>query len=99
MDPRVKGYKERQVHLKLAKDLLKTAATSFREKYELSTRRIDDMRLAINYLSALRRIHTVLGDAEEAEVAKRKVEIWKNKMEADMKQKKKEDASHIRSHH
>ena len=72
----------------LAKKLLEGAADQYRQKYELTTRRFDDMRLAINYLSALKRIHTLLGETEGAEVTKRKIEIWKSKMESDMKQAK-----------
>ena len=48
------------------------------------------MQTAINYLSALRRIHIMLGETEEADVAKRKIEIWRTKMEADSKKKKME---------
>ena len=87
-DPRVEGYRERRAHFELAKTMLMAAANSHREKYELSTRRMDDMQLAINYLSALRRILIVVGNIEEAEIAKKKVEIWKNKMEADLKKKR-----------
>ena len=30
----------------------------------------------------------MLGESEEADVAKRKIEIWRNKMETDIKKKK-----------
>ena len=88
MDPRSEGYREVQEHLNLAKELLKTSADRYREKYELSTRRIDDMQLAINYLSALKRIHTLLGETGKTEIAKKKIEIWKNKLETDIKEQK-----------
>ncbi len=88
MDPRSEGYREVQEHLNLAKELLKTSADKYRGKYELSTRRLDDMQLAINYLSALKRIHTLLGETEKADIAKKKIEIWKNKLETDMKEQK-----------
>ena len=88
LDPRIEGYPERVSHAELAKKLLEGAADQYRQKYELTTRRFDDMRLAINYLSALKRIHTLLGETEGAEVTKRKIEIWKSKMESDMKQAK-----------
>jgi hypothetical protein len=90
LDPRIEGYPERVAHGDLAKSLLRNAADGYREKYELSTRRIDDIQMAINFLSALRRIHVLLGESEQAEVNKRKIEIWKSKMEADVKQLKRE---------
>ncbi len=85
LDPRIDGYSERLAHLNLAKRLLDSAANRYREKYELSTHHIDDMKLAINYLSALRRLHILLSESDEMDVIKRKIEIWKNKMESDMK--------------
>ena len=88
LDPRIEGYAERVSHAELAKTLLQRAADGYRQKYELTTRRFDDMQLAINYLSALKRIHTLLGETDGAEVTKRKIEIWKTKMDSDMKQAK-----------
>lgn len=90
LDPRIEGYECRVAHINLTKELLQNAADGYRQKYELSTRRFDDMQTAINYLSALRRIHIMLGETEEADVAKRKIEIWRTKMEADSKKKKME---------
>ena len=86
LDPRVEGYGVRIEHMNLVKDLLQKAADGYRQKYELSTRRIDDIQLAVNYLAALRRIYMLLGESENAEVAKRKIGIWKNKMELDIKE-------------
>jgi len=89
LDPRIEGYRERVAHSDLAKRLLQKTADGYREKYELLTKRIDDIRLAIQYLSALRRIHVILGESEKAEVTKRKIDVWKQKMEMDLKEKKK----------
>lgn len=85
MDPRVEGYESRMAHLKLARRLLQKAADRYHEKYELATHRLDDMKLAMSYLAALRRLYTVMGEAMEAEVIKKKIEVWKTKLEADMK--------------
>ena len=85
MDPRVEGYQARMGHFDLAKDLLTRAADRYREKYELSTLRIDDFKHAIAFLAALRRIHILLGDAEKAEEIKKKMDVWKSKMETDEK--------------
>ncbi len=85
LDPRVDGYEARLGHLKLVKELLRRAADRFREKYELSTSRIDDFKYAIAYLGALRRIHTLLGEGDEAENVKKQMEVWKQKMQTDEK--------------
>ena len=65
--------------------LLNDSASAYRDKYELSTRRIDDMRDAIKYLLALRKVYMVLGKSEEAEEVKKKAVVWKDKMDADHK--------------
>lgn len=83
LDPRSPEYDDTVYHLRLVKRLLQQASDRYREKYELSTGRIDDFRLGINYLLALRRIHIILGERDEAEDAKKKAEIWREKMEQD----------------
>jgi len=65
--------------------LLNASATSYRDKYELSTRRIDDMRNGIKYLLALRKLYVVMRNSEQAEEVKKKAVVWKEKMEADHK--------------
>jgi len=84
-DPRVEGYPQRQAHMSLARRLLQQSADRYREKYELSTQRLDDIKQATLFLSALRRLYVLLGEAEEAEVIKRKIDIWKAKMEDDQR--------------
>lgn len=85
MDPRAEGYTERVSHLNLAKAQLQKAADGYRQKYELSTLRIDDFRMAISFLAGLRRLHIVIGDSAASEELRRKIEIWKTKMDADLK--------------
>ncbi len=84
-DPRVEGYSERLAHVNLAKRLLQQSADRYREKYELSTLRLDDIKQSILFLSALRRLHVLLAEADEAEVVKKKIDIWKAKMEDDQR--------------
>lgn len=83
LDPRVDGYEARLGHLELTKRLLQKSADRYREKYELSTERIDDFKVAIAYLAALRRLHMLLGEPQHAEVVKKKFDVWKQKMETD----------------
>ncbi len=85
LDPRAEFYSERNAHLRLTKELLELSANRYREKYELSTLRMDDFKLAISYLAALRRLHIVLGEVEEGEVIRKKIEVWRAKMESDSK--------------
>ena len=84
-DPRSPHYEPTVYHLRMIKKLLNQAADRYRGKYELSTSRIDDFKQGINFLSSLRRILVLLGDREEAETIKKKLEIWSAKLETDIK--------------
>ncbi len=83
MDPRSEGYQERVHYFNLIWRLLENSADQYRKKYELSTGRMDDFRIAINYLSTLRRLAVTLNRQQEVVVLKRKIETWKEKMEKD----------------
>jgi hypothetical protein len=85
LDPRAEGYESRLGHLSTVKHLLQKSAERYREKYEVSTSRMDDFKQAIAYLGALRRLHAILGEAEQAENVKRKIDVWRSKMEDDDK--------------
>jgi len=87
MDPRIEGYEIRTKHLSLVKELLNDSAKRYREKYELSTFRIDDFKKAIQYLAALKRLLSVLGDIGSIEELKKKIDIWKAKMDSDQRKK------------
>ncbi len=89
MDPRIEGYESRVLHLEMIKTLLKKSADGYRQKYELSTGRIDDFKVAIQYLGALKRLFVLLGNTNEADSIKKKLEIWKAKMETDQKKQEK----------
>jgi hypothetical protein len=91
LNPNVAGYDERRAHLDLILEMLRLTSTRYREKYELSTLRIDDIKAGIWYLHALRRIQILLGEKEEVEVTKRKIDVWTQKMEADLKKKEAEE--------
>jgi hypothetical protein len=82
-DPRSPNYAPTIYHLRLVKKLLMQAADRYRERYELSTNRVSDFETGIRYLSALYRIHILLGDREESVAVKRKLDIWENKLNRD----------------
>jgi hypothetical protein len=84
-DPQIEGYRTRMEHMRLVKEMLEQAANNYRQKYELSTGRIDDFKTAIKYLRSLRRIHILLGESDESDVVKKKIDVWKTKMESDSK--------------
>jgi hypothetical protein len=84
-DPESPYYESTVYHLRLAKKLLGQAADRYREKYELSTGRIGDFKMGISFLSALRRIHVITAEREEAEMIKKKLDIWTAKLDSDLK--------------
>ncbi|OJF75713.1 MAG: hypothetical protein BKP49_10990 [Treponema sp. CETP13] len=84
-DPRNPEYQISVQFIRLIMRLLDKSSNGYRDKYELSTHRLDDMRLAIQYVISLRRIQILLGQTDEAENLKKKVSVWKAKMEADQK--------------
>lgn len=88
-DPRIRYYKERMEFVDLVKRLLQNSADSYRMKYEISTSRPADFRSAIKYLRALRRIYILTNRHNEAVDMKRKIDIWNEKMEQDIRQREK----------
>jgi len=74
-----------KAHLAFVKDLFKRTADRYREEYELYTHKLADFRIAIQFLTALRRLSLVLGEREEAEKLKRNIEVWNTKLDADFK--------------
>jgi hypothetical protein len=84
-DPRSPEYESTVYHLRLIKKLLAQAADRYREKYELSTNSIEDFKSGISFLSALRRIYSVIGGREDVELTKKKLDIWTSKLESDIR--------------
>lgn len=89
-DPRSPDYEPTIYHLRLMKKLLAQAADRYREKYELSTNRIDDFKMGLHFLNALKRVHILLGDRSDAETIKKKADIWSTKLEIDIKKQEEE---------
>ena len=84
-DPRAEDYETTVLYMRAIIRLLNDSATAYRDKYELYTRRIDDMRNGIKYLLALRKLYLAIGDSDNAEEVKKKALVWKDKMDADHK--------------
>jgi hypothetical protein len=77
-------------YLAFVKRLLQGTADKYREKYEVSSMKMDDFKQAIVYLNALRRIHMNMGERSEAEELKKKIEIWSSKLDSDQKKREEE---------
>lgn len=84
-DPRAEDYETTVLYMRTIIRLLNESATAYRDKYELSTRRIDDMRNGIKYLLALRKLYLAINDSTNAEEVKKKALVWKDKMDSDHK--------------
>ena len=84
-DPNNGDYETTVLYIRLISKQLDASAAAYRDKYELSTRRIDDMTNAIRFLLAKRNLFTALGDKDNAEEIKKKAIVWKDKMHADQK--------------
>lgn len=88
LSPELEGYKFRVKMMDLVKNLLAAAAEQYRTKYELQDKRLDDMKMALNIIASLRRIHVYLNEVEESEEKKKMYDLWKKKMDADIKKMK-----------
>lgn len=89
-DPRIEGFHDRYDHLFLVKELLNEASRRYREKYEVTNHSPDDMKKALEYLRALKRIHILLNENSEVQAISKRIELWAQKFEADMKAKEKQ---------
>ncbi|MCX7679080.1 MAG: hypothetical protein N2316_07650 [Spirochaetes bacterium] len=85
-DPRTEFYRERQQLLAICKNNLKEAALKFRTKYEQSTKATTDILKSIDLLSALRKIHVLFGESEEAKKIKITIDAMKQKIEEQEKE-------------
>lgn len=72
-------------YVEYIKKLFQQAADKYREKYEIFSNKIEDFKAAITYLSALRRFYITMGEKNDAEELKKKIEVWNNKLNADQK--------------
>lgn len=87
LSPEIEGYAYRVKMMKIVKQLLANTAETYRTRYE-TTKRIDDMKLALNICATLRRIYIYLNENEESEEQKKIYDLWKKKLDADLKQMK-----------
>ncbi|MBQ0050826.1 MAG: hypothetical protein KBT11_02045 [Treponema sp.] len=84
-DPNSIDYDNTVLYIRLIRKLLDNSASAYRDRYELSTHRIDDMRMAINFLAAARRVAILIGSPEDGEEIKKKAVVWNEKLKNDQK--------------
>lgn len=84
-DPRSSEYEPTVYLIRLIKKLLSQAADRYREKYELSTRNTEDLKMGILFLSALRRMQSLLGNRNEVELTRKRMDVWETKLFIDSK--------------
>jgi hypothetical protein len=84
-DPRSPDYEPLMKHLRLVKKLLMQAGDRYRDRYELSTNSIDDFKRGLMFLSALRRVHAIMGERDRVEVVKKKIDTWNAKLAGDLR--------------
>ena len=84
-NPNIEGFDERYDYLLLVKDLLLRVSNRYREKYELTSHSAEDMKKAIDYLRALKRIHILFKENNDVQSVSKRIELWSQKLEADIK--------------
>ncbi|GMO42866.1 MAG: hypothetical protein Ta2B_23210 [Termitinemataceae bacterium] len=75
-DPSSPDYEPTLYHIHFVKQLLGKTADRFRERFDLATKRKEDLRMGINFLNALHRIHLILNERDDADNIKRKSTNW-----------------------
>ena len=85
IDPRSPVYEVTKRHLSIAKRLLTDVAGRYRDRYALSTQRIEDLYAAQNFLGALRYLYTMLDEREEAAGVKKQYDLLQAKIDNDKK--------------
>ena len=90
-DPRTPFFRERKKLMVLTLDSLNEAAKQYRTKYELAGKAREDMKKTLELLSALRKIHVLFGESDEAMKLKNVIDAGKQALEAEdvAKEKKK----------
>jgi hypothetical protein len=89
-DPRKEFYYDRRDLMEMCKESLTEAAKQYRTKYELSGKAREDLKKSIDLLAALRKIHVLFGEDEEATKLKNTIDAARLALEAEDKSSDKE---------
>lgn len=85
-DPREEGYRERREHFNILQKLLLNGSQGYRDKFEFSTKDVEDLKKAIDFQKSLLRINQLTGDDTKIEKCKKQVEVWSNILEKHLAQ-------------
>ena len=80
-NPRIEGYQERKAHFSIIQHLLFDASQEYREKFELSTKGVEDIKKAIDFQKSLLRLNQLTGDDVKIEKCKKQIDVWSNILE------------------
>ena len=94
-DPRSADYEPIMRHLRLIKRLLQQSADRYRKKFESSTKNPEDLRMGIQFLDSLKRLHIVLGERRSVEIIKRMSETWRMRLDGSMETSNEETLSAV----
>ena len=89
-DPREEGFHERKSHFSLIQRLLFNASQGCRDKFELVTKEVADLKKAIDFQRSLLRLNQLTGDNDKIEKCKKQIEFWTNLLEKTEAQKEEE---------
>jgi hypothetical protein len=85
-DPRQEGYKERVTHFRFIQRLLLEASNGYREKFELITKDVEDLKHAIDFQKSLLRLNQLTGDDQQTEKCKKQIDVWNTILERHLAQ-------------
>jgi hypothetical protein len=82
-EPSSPDYEPLLYHTRFVKKMLSEAADRFHSRYMLATKRHEDIWKAGNFLNALRSLHLILNERDEAEAVKKKYDSWLGALESE----------------
>jgi hypothetical protein len=86
-DPMSPVYVPTVHHFGIVKQMLADVSAQYRDRYSISTQRVEDLQSAQSFLESLRYIHFALGEQTEAANVKKQCEILASKIENELKKK------------
>ena len=92
LDPTIEGFPERMEIIDLISKKIEKAAERYRYKYELTNKQIEYMRTALAFISFNKQLAILLGNSEEAEKYKKKIDIWNKKLNEDIRLQEKNNS-------
>ncbi|GMO52862.1 MAG: hypothetical protein Ta2G_10840 [Termitinemataceae bacterium] len=75
-DPSSPDYEPILYHIFYVKQILGNTADRFRERFDLATKRKEDLRVGLLFLSSLKRIHIMLNERDDAANIQKKIDNW-----------------------